>query len=103
MALDEELEQYSTGFPAGASASAPLSLNIILGDATAGASSVWHFAKMGPFDYLFLRSRRLSVENSHDPNGCRDVLCQILLVKGVGAVEISSTPDGFYMKLPTDL
>ena len=100
---DAELKTYSTGFPAGATASAPLSLNTILGDATAGANLVWSFIKMAPYDYLFLRSRRLTVENSHDPSGRHDVLCQIPLVKGIGAVETGKTPDGVYMKLPTDL
>ena len=77
---DAELKTYSTGFPAGATASAPLSLNTILGDATAGANL-----------------------QSHDPSGKHDVLCQIPLVKGIGAVETGKTPDGVYMKLPTDL
>ena len=100
---DEALKSYATGFPTGAMPSAPLSLNIILGDADAGANLVWIFVKMAPYDYLFLRSRRLSVDNSHDPSGRHDVLCQIPLVKGYGAVEMSSTADGIYMKLPTDL
>ena len=34
---DEALKTYSTGFPAGASSTAPLSLNTILGPATAGS------------------------------------------------------------------
>ena len=40
---DTALKAFSSGFPAGASAAAPLSLNTILGDATAGASLVWGF------------------------------------------------------------
>ena len=83
--------------------SAPLSLNIVLGDATSGANLVWSFVKMAPYDYLFLRSQRLSVENSHDPSGRHNVLCQIPLVKGIGAVETGSTSEGVYMKLPSDL
>ena len=58
---------------------------------------------MSPYDYIFLKSRRLTVENSHDPSGRHDVLCQIPLAKGYGAVETGKTPDGVYMKLPTDL
>ena len=78
---DEDLKSYTTGFPTGATPLAPLSLNIILGDAAAGANLIWSFVKMAPYDYLFLRSRRLSVEHSHDPSGRHDVLCQIPLVQ----------------------
>ena len=58
---------------------------------------------MSPYDYLFLRSRRLTVENSHDPLGRHDVLLRVPLVKGIGSVETASSPDGVYMKLPQDM
>ena len=54
---------------------------------------------MAPYDYLFLRSRRLTVENSEDLNGRHDVIAMLPLTKGIGAVEESSTADGIYMKL----
>ena len=108
---DEELKAYSSGFPAGASGAAPLSINSVLGTiysfhTTANPATytiVWHWTSMAPFDYLFLRSRRLTVENSHDPTGRHDVICCIPLTKGVGAVETASSPDGVYLKLPSDL
>ena len=107
---DVDLKAYSSGFPAGAGPSAPLSINTILGDYNFYVTSnpatytiKWHFVKMSPYDYLFLRSRRLTVENSHDPNGRHDVLAMIPLTKGIGAVETAGTPDGVYMKLPSDM
>ena len=97
---DAALESYASGFPAGASASAPLSLNQILGGSSSLTGNlVWSFVTMAPYDYLFLRSRRLTVENSEDMNGRHDVLCMLPLAKGFGAVEQASTADGIYMKL----
>ena len=58
---------------------------------------------MAPYDYLFLRSRRLTLEKSQDPNGRHDVLACIPLIKGVGSVETAHTADGVYMKLARDL
>ena len=62
----------------------------------------WHFVKMSPYDCLFLRSRRLTVENPHDPLGRHDVLAKVPLAKGTGSVEISDSLDGVYHKLPSD-
>ena len=101
---DAALKAYSSGFPAGASNAAPLSLGTVLGDSTTvGGNHVWTFVKMSPYDYLFLRSRRLTVTNSQDPVGRHDVIACIPLVNGIGAVEMASSPDGVYLKLPTDL
>ena len=103
---DAELATYSSGFPAGASASAPRSINQILGDSrvnTGTGHREWFFVKMAPYDYVFLRSRRLTVENSHDPQGRHDVLATIPLTQGVGKVEEGKTPDGVYYKLARDL
>lgn len=58
---------------------------------------------MAPYDYLFLRSRRLTVENSHDPKGRHDVLATIPLTQGVGKVEEGQSPDGIYYRLSRDL
>ena len=68
-----------------------------------GGALVWTFVKMAPLDYLFLRSRRLTLENCQDPMGRHDVLACIPLTKGIGALETSQTPDGVYMKLARDL
>ena len=58
---------------------------------------------MAPYDYVFLRSRRLTVENSHDPKGRHDVLATIPLTQGVGKVEEGKSPDGVYYRLARDL
>ena len=101
---DAQLKAYASGFPTGASASAPLSLNQILGDSSSATGNiVWTFVSMAPYDYLFLRSRRLTVENSEDLNGRHDVLAVLPLVKGIGAVEQPSTADGIYMRLPKQM
>ena len=101
---DAQLKAYTSGFPTGASASAPLSLNQILGGSSSTTGNlVWAFVSMAPYDYLFLRSRRLTVENSEDLNGRHDVLAVLPLVKGIGAVEQSSTADGIYMRLPKQM
>ena len=102
---DTELKAYSAaGFPTGASPTAPLSLNSVLGDSSSvTGNQVWHFVKMSCYDYLFLRSRRRSVENSHDPNGRHDVLLKNMLVKGIGGMETASSPDGVYMRLSRDM
>jgi hypothetical protein len=101
---DVAIKAYSTGFPAGASSTDPRSLNGVLGDSTSVTGNlVFSFVKMSPYDYLFLRSRRLTVENSHDPNGRHDVLLRIPLVKGIGSTELASTPEGVYMKLSRDM
>ena len=100
---DEALKSFSAGFPVGASGVEPHSLNTILGPATSGANLVWDFVTMAPYEYLFLRSRRLTIENCQDPNGRHDAIAMIPLVNGIGAVEHSASPEGVYMKLPTDL
>ena len=101
---DAALKAYSTGFPAGASNTAPLSLGTVLGDSvTVGGNHVWTFVKMSPYDYLFLRSRRLTVASSQDPMGRHDVIACIPLTRGVGAMETANSPDGVYLRLPTDL
>jgi len=101
---DAALKAYSSGFPTGASNTDPLSLGTVLGDSTTvGGNHVWTFVKMSPYDYLFLRSRKLTVTNSQDPVGRHDVIACIPLVNGIGAVETASSPDGVYLKLPTDL
>ena len=107
---DEQLKTYTTGFPAGATPSAPHSIATVLGSynfyATVNPATYiikWHFVKMSPYDYLFLRSRRLTVANSQDPNGRHDVIACIPLINGIGAIETANSPDGVYLKLPTDL
>ena len=52
---DAQLKAYASGFPTGASASAPLSLNQILGGSSSVTGNlVWAFVSMAPYDYLFV-------------------------------------------------
>ena len=57
---------------------------------------------MAPNEYLFLESRRLTIESRQDPNGRHDVIAMFSLYRGIGSVEHSANPDGVYMKLPYD-
>ena len=101
---DEELRGFTSGFPAGANSTTPLSLNGVLGpSAVVDGSLLWSFVKMSPYDHVFLRSRRLTVENSHAPNGAHDVLCMIPLTEGIGRTVVGKTPDGVAHELPADL
>jgi hypothetical protein len=76
----------------------------VLGDSvTVGGNHVWTFVKMSPYDYLLLRSRRLTVASSQDPMGRHDVIACIPLTRGIGAMETANSPDGVYLRLPTDL
>ena len=51
---DEELKTYSTGFPAGATATDPQSLNTVLGISTSASGNiVFSFVKKSSYDYLF--------------------------------------------------
>ena len=103
---DAEHASYSSGCPVGASASAPRSINQILGDSRINAGTghlEWYFVKMAPYDYLFLRSCRLTVENSHDSKGIHDVLATIPLTQGAGKVEEGESSDGIYYRPSRDL
>ena len=64
---------------------------------------VWRFVETAPYNYLFLRSSRLTVENLHDPVGRHDCIAMVPLTNGIGIVEKTSTPEGVYMKLPSDV
>jgi hypothetical protein len=97
---DTALERFSTGFPSGASSSAPKSLNAVLGDGVNGSTQVvWNFVRMSPYNYLFLRSSRLRCVDHHGPRGTHDILCTIPLVQGVGAAVEASTPTRVYYEL----
>ena len=99
---DDDLRGYSSGFPAGASSTNPLSLNSVLGPGYVDTSGnlAWQFVKMSPYDHVFLRSRRLTVENSHGPRGEHDILCMIPLDQGVGRTVVGASPDNVYYQVP---
>ena len=100
---DAALRDYTTGFPAGATGTHPLSLNSILGEAVIGSDLVWKFVSMAPYTTVYLRSRTLTIHESHDPLGRHDVLCCIPLKSGIGSIETGKTPDGVYLKLTRDI
>ena len=87
MAKRRSVEDVHCGLPARASGTFPLSINRVLGeDSSATGNLVWPFVKMAPYDYIFLRSRRLTVENNQDLAGRHDALCMIPHTKGLGLV-----------------
>ena len=101
---DKQLEGYSAGFPAGASAQDPKSLNAVLGDGVNGATQVvWAFVRMAPYNYVFLKSSKLRCVDHHGPRGTHDILCIVPLTMGVGTQVEASTPDGLYYDLQGEL
>jgi len=95
---DADLKTYTTGFPDGASASVPMSINGVLGPASTESTGnlVWGFVKMSPYDDLYLRSRKLSCQNVHGAVGDHDILCKITLDQGVSKVQSDDCPSDVY-------
>ena len=96
---DEELRNYTSGFPAGASPTAPKSINSVLGPSFVDADTgnlVWGFVKMSPYDHVFLRSRRLTLENSHGLQGEHHTLVMIPITEGIGRTVVGGTPDNVF-------
>jgi len=101
---DKQLEGYSAGFPAGASAQDPKSLNAVLGDGESGATAVvWQFVRMAPYSYVFLKSSKLRCVDHHGPRGTHDILCIVPLTGGVGTQVEASSPDGVYYDLQGEM
>jgi hypothetical protein len=101
---DKQLEAFSVGFPAGASAQDPKSLNAVLGDGENGATQVvWSFVRMAPYSYVFLKSSKLRCVDHHGPRGTHDILCTVPLVQGVGSQVEASSPDGVYYDLQGEI
>jgi hypothetical protein len=92
---DVELKTYSSGFPAGFSATAPSSINSILGPGgeDSNGNLVWSFVKMSPYEDLYLRSRKLAAMNVHGPMGDHDVICKVTLDQGVSKVQSDQSPN----------
>ena len=98
---DVDLKAYTSGFPDGASASVPQSINGVLGPASGDAGDsagnlAWGFVKMSPYDDLYLRSRKLSCQNVHGAVGDHDILCKITLDQGVSKVQSDDCPSDVY-------
>ena len=102
--LSDSALESSSGFPTGASADDPKSLNAVLGDgANSSTQVVWSFVRMSPFNYVFLRSSRLRCVDHHGPRGTHDILCSIPLTGGPGTQVEASSPDGLYYDLQGEL
>ena len=88
-------------FPAGATPTAPLSINQVLGPSHVNddGNLVFSFVVMNPYQNVFLRSRRLTCEGVHGPDGTHDILCVIPLDQGVGRTVVSGSPDNVYYEL----
>ena len=102
---DKQLEAFSVGFPTGASAQDPRSLNAVLGDGEIGAAAqvVWPFVRMAPYSYVFLKSSKLRCVNHHGLRGTHDILCTVPLTGGIGTQVEASSPDGVYYDLQGEL
>ena len=101
---DKQLEGFSAGFPLSASAQDPRSLNAVLGDGENGVTTVkWHFVRMAPYSYLFLKSSKLRCVDRHGPRGTHDILCTVPLTGGIGTQVEASTPEGVYYDLQGEL
>ena len=101
---DTALETYSSGFPSGASADDPKSLNAVLGDrANSSTQVVWSFVGMSPYNYVFLRSSTLRCLDHHGLCGTHNILCSIPLTGGPGTQVEASSPDGLYYDLRGEL
>ena len=93
---DKQLEGFSAGFPTGASAQDPKSLNAVLGDGENRVTTVtWHFVRMAPYSYLFIKSSKLRCVDHHGPRGTHDILCTVPLTSGTGHRSKHPLPKAF--------
>jgi hypothetical protein len=91
---DAELKTFTSGFPAGFSATMPSSINSVLGPGgeDSNGNLVWSFVKMSPYEDLYLRSRKLAAMNVHGVLGDHDVLCKVTLDQGISKVQTDQSP-----------
>ncbi|CAE7238133.1 unnamed protein product [Symbiodinium natans] len=100
---DAELRQRFPGtapYPPGASPSKPLSINHLLGPSyLTGSVQRFVFVTMNPFSELYLRCPTLANgETTVGPLG-HDILCKIVVSKGVGHVMETETSEGHWVQL----
>ena len=100
---DAELRQRFPGtgpYPPGASPSKPLSINHLLGPSyLTGSVQRFVFVTMNPFSELYLRCPSLANgETTVGPLG-HDILCKIVVSKGVGHVMETETSEGHLVQL----
>ena len=100
---DQELRSLFPGtgsYPPGASPSRPLSINHLLGPSFIdGALQIFRFVVMNPYSELFLRCSTLA--NAADIKGPlgQDIICKMIIDKGVGFIMSGRTDEGHFVKL----
>ncbi|CAE7195794.1 unnamed protein product [Symbiodinium natans] len=100
---DAELRQRFPGtgsYPPGASPSKPLSINHLLGPSyLTGSVQRFVFVTMNPYSELYLRCPSLANgETTVGPLG-HDILCKVVVSKGVGHVMEAETSEGHWVQL----
>ena len=100
---DSELRDQFPGtgsYPPGASASKPLSINHLLGPSFIdGALQIHNFVVMNPYSELYLRCSTLAnAAEIKGPLGS-DIICKLIVDKGVGFIMQTRTDEGHYVRL----
>ena len=87
-------------YPAGATPSRPLSINHLLGPSFIdGALQIHNFVVMNPYSELFLRCSTLAnAAEIKGPLG-QDIICKLIIDKGVGFIMQTRTDEGHFVKL----
>ena len=102
---DQELRSLFPGtgsYPADASPSRPLSINHLLGPSFVdgpGALQIFTFVTMNPYSELLLRCSTLATAaDIKGPLG-NDIICKMIIDKGVGNIMQTRTDEGHFVKL----
>ena len=100
---DYELRSQFPGtgsYPAGATPSKPFSINHLLGPSFIdGSLQIFNFVTMNPFSELFLRCSTLAnAAEIKGPLG-QDIICKLIIDKGVGFITQTRTDEGHYVRL----
>ena len=87
-------------YPAGATPGRPLSINHLLGPSFIdGALQIHNFVVMNPYSELFLRCSTLAnAAEIKGPLG-QDIICKLIIDKGVGFIMQTRTDEGHFVKL----
>ena len=87
-------------YPAGATPTRPLSINHLLGPSFIdGALQIHNFVVMNPYSELFLRCSTLAnAAEIKGPLGS-DIICKLIIDKGVGFIMQTRTDEGHYVRL----
>ena len=87
-------------YPSGASPSKPFSINHLLGPSFIdGAQQIFVFVTLNPYSELFLRCSTLAnAAEIKGPLG-QDILCKLIVDKGVGFIMQTRTDEGHFVRL----